>query len=368
MNEKIVGAGIRSEWMSKFKVIQKFSKEFTEEEVVNGLKELHGNDKYGELYKDILKVGIYGYKDLKESKLNESPMGDFDYTSIEQDPIKRYKAGDVIENFDVAIKLLFVSNKLCVGRLEESPKYYVYSESSNYSKAMDSWKFILDVNNKYDNYLKGGKKFPTLVVGENITIKDKDFKVIYFNEKKSKGGGWLYYYATNGDDIYNIELNEFLSYYVNSEEKDGEYKNYKYNKVSSAYHLEGIPELKSWYDKLVFRESEKGKKEKKKSEKELAKFDFSKYLPKENLYIVYAHSGRYNGSAIIGAESVADAKKRAKNSSWLDLGVVDSAESFEKYYKEMGEKDSIELEMISFAKQKMLPSKLGEWFEIEWGF
>jgi hypothetical protein len=46
---------------------------------------------------------------------------------------------------------------------------------------------------------------------------------------------------------------------------------------------------------------------------------------KEELYVVFAHSGRFNGSAVVSATSKTEARKKARSCGWLELGTVDSA-------------------------------------------
>jgi len=74
------------------------------------------------------------------------------------------------------------------------------------------------------------------------------------------------------------------------------------------------------------------------------------------MFVVYAHSGRNNGSAWVKAKNKADAKKIAKE-KWLDLGTVDEVQTLEEYK---------ESEM--FDEDDEIPDlKLGEYEEIDWG-
>lgn len=80
---------------------------------------------------------------------------------------------------------------------------------------------------------------------------------------------------------------------------------------------------------------------------------------KNKLFVVWAHSGRFNGMALFAAYNKSEAKKMAKN-YWLDYGTVDAVQTFEEYCKDM-EYDPEE-EYASYNVKE-----LGDWEEIEWG-
>jgi len=83
------------------------------------------------------------------------------------------------------------------------------------------------------------------------------------------------------------------------------------------------------------------------------------------LYVVYASSGRNNGTAVVMANSKADAKKTMKDSSWLTNGKVDKALTFTEYCQELGLDQEEEKEEMQ--NRTGIPSKMGDWEELEWG-
>lgn len=88
-------------------------------------------------------------------------------------------------------------------------------------------------------------------------------------------------------------------------------------------------------------------------------------LPMDQVYIVYAHAGRNNGWAIVGAISKSEARKAARNSGWLDLGTVDNAITFKEFAD--GQYDTPEAGMQELIASKEWPTKINQVTELEWG-
>ena len=84
-------------------------------------------------------------------------------------------------------------------------------------------------------------------------------------------------------------------------------------------------------------------------------------MDKTQIFVVHAHSGRFNGHAYVRANNVRDAKKIMRESDWLENGAVDNAQLYGKYAQEM--------ELDSEEEKEVLDklTKRGDWEEIEWG-
>ena len=101
--------------------------------------------------------------------------------------------------------------------------------------------------------------------------------------------------------------------------------------------------------------------------KDSVDFGISQGLPEFMLFIVYARSRdkKYSGCAIIGAASKKQAKEIAKcEDGWLTRAIIRGVDTFEEYSKRIPmEPDPYELLRIN----KLMPKKVGDWFELEWG-
>ena len=76
------------------------------------------------------------------------------------------------------------------------------------------------------------------------------------------------------------------------------------------------------------------------------------------VYIVYAHLGKENGWAILGAKNSKDARTVAYN-GWLEDATIDDVVPIERsMYKASIDK---------LKSNKKYPKKHGEYFELEWG-
>lgn len=78
------------------------------------------------------------------------------------------------------------------------------------------------------------------------------------------------------------------------------------------------------------------------------------------VFIVWGHSGRYNGHAVVKAHNKLHAQNIAE-SDWLDEGVVDRIETLQEYKEDYF--DVLEDE----EEDQYKAIKLGQIAEIEWG-
>ena len=87
------------------------------------------------------------------------------------------------------------------------------------------------------------------------------------------------------------------------------------------------------------------------------------------VYIVWAHSGRYNGHALVCAKSKKDVRKfcyepiseTALQSRWLEEGVIDTIMLFE------GNEDDIFDSKEELEASGEWPTEEGQVIELEWG-
>lgn len=89
---------------------------------------------------------------------------------------------------------------------------------------------------------------------------------------------------------------------------------------------------------------------------------FDPYLPVEQLWIVYAYLGVYSGWAIVGAKSINSAKYYIKKpgTGWISQARISDVRNI---------KDTlIWNEYEKLKKVEKIPTELGEWFELEWGY
>lgn len=90
-------------------------------------------------------------------------------------------------------------------------------------------------------------------------------------------------------------------------------------------------------------------------------------VPVNQIFVVQASSGRFNGSAYIRAENRKQANELAQTCGWLVFGRVIKSETItlKKYLKDnIDEDDSLpdnEIEQINKLTQ------VGDYYEIEWG-
>ena len=83
------------------------------------------------------------------------------------------------------------------------------------------------------------------------------------------------------------------------------------------------------------------------------------------LFIVYAHSGRFNGWALVTANNKTEARKFARQSGWLTRGTVDSAVTLREYLEDMG--DDVEEGFAEMIAEFPECNVVGHVVEIEWG-
>lgn len=87
--------------------------------------------------------------------------------------------------------------------------------------------------------------------------------------------------------------------------------------------------------------------------------------PLNKLWVVYAANGRYNGWAVVHANSKLEAKKLMRNADWLIQGRVTGVESFSEYCADVGADCQEEYE-IMLAENPQL-AQHGGWYEVDWG-
>jgi len=83
------------------------------------------------------------------------------------------------------------------------------------------------------------------------------------------------------------------------------------------------------------------------------------------LFVVNAHSGRYNGCALVTANNKVEARSIAKNSGWLDRGQVDNAITFREWVEEVG--DDLDEELAEMIREFPTCNTIGDCSEIDWG-
>ena len=74
----------------------------------------------------------------------------------------------------------------------------------------------------------------------------------------------------------------------------------------------------------------------------------------KNIFIAYASSGRFNGSAVVIAENKKHARQIIKNSNWLDQDKIDNIYNITETSDDADELGIEDMEM-------------GEWEELDWG-